>query len=151
MMERDRFVRGFYAGSLAGFIQDIWSFVSLAMGTTSLRMADWAAIVIYGRGGPFSTPELLFGIIAHIVFSGFLGIVFVYLIPVITSRHFTLKGLLFGWATWFAIYGISLLFKIEPTLNLPLMTPISDFTGAGIYGLVLAWVVYKLTPGVKQE
>jgi len=145
MMERDRLVRGFYAGVGAGILQNIWSFLSFALGITTLRMADWSAIAILGRGGPYSTGEIALGLIAHLVWSGFLGIVFVYLIPLVTHRHFTLKGLLFGWSVWFFIYGITLLFKVEPTMGLPLKTPVSNFIGAGIYGLALAWIINRLT------
>lgn len=150
MIEQDRLTRGFYAGALAGFIQDMLSYISQALGITTLRMADWAAIVIFGRSGPFSTGELLFSTIAHTIFAGSLGIVFAYLLPAVTIRHLTLKGLLFGWATWFGIYSISLLFNIEPTLNLPLKTVVSDFISAAVYGLTLAWIFKKLSPDLLQ-
>ncbi|HBX23556.1 MAG TPA: hypothetical protein DEF34_08005 [Desulfotomaculum sp.] len=145
MMERDRLTRGFYAGLGATVLQNVWSFLAYAVGLTTLRMADWSAIIIFGRGGPFSTAETLFGLLGHLVWGGFLGIVFVYLIPHVKHRHLTLKGLLYGWSIWFFIYSLTLLFSVEPTLNLPLLTPISDFIGATIYGLVLAWVVNSLT------
>lgn len=151
MIERDRLTRGFYAGLGAGVLQDGWSFLSYALGLTTLRMADWSAIVIFGRGGPFSMGELFFSFIGHLIWCGFLGIVFVYLIPYVTHQHLTLKGLLFGWLVWFFIYGITLLFKVEPTLNLPLKTPVSDLIGASIYGLVLAWVVNKITEKVPPQ
>lgn len=151
MVEQDRLTRGFYAGVGAAFLQNAWSFLSHALGIATLRMADWAAITIFGRSGPFSAGELLFGSIAHLIWGGFLGIIFLYLIPLVTHKHFTLKGLLFGWAVWFLIYGTTLLFNVEQTLNLPLKTPVSDFIGASIYGLVLAWIVNKLTDKRPQN
>jgi len=144
MMERDRLTRGFYAGLGATVLQNGWSFLAYALGLTTLRMADWAAIVILGRSGPFTTAETMLGLSGHLIWGGLLGIVFVYLIPYVKHRHLTLKGLLYGWSIWFFIYGLTLLFKVEPTLNLPLMTPISDFVGATIYGLVIAWGANRL-------
>jgi len=144
MMERDRLTRGFYGGLAAAVLQNAWSFLAYVLGLTTLRMADWSAIVILGRGGPFSTSEILLGLTGHLIWSGILGIVFVYLIPHVTHRHLTLKGLLFGWSVWFFIYSLTLLFKVGPTLNLPLKTPVSDFIGATIYGLALAWIATRL-------
>jgi len=145
MIEQDRLTRGFYAGVGAGVLQNIWSFLAFALGLTTLRMADWSAIVIFGKGGPFSTGELLLGLTGHIIWCGLLGVIFVYLIPYINHQHFTLKGLLFGWVTWFFIYGLTLLFKVQPTLGLPLKTPLSDLIGATIYGLVLVLILTRLT------
>ena len=39
----------------------------------------------------------------------------------------------------FFIYGLTLLFKVEPPLNLPLIIPVSNLIGSTIYGLVIAW------------
>jgi len=145
MIEQDRLTRGFYAGVGAGVLQNIWSFLAFALGLTTLRMADWSAIVIFGKGVPFTAGELLLGLTGHIIWCGLLGVIFVYLIPLINHRHFTLKGLLFGWVVWFFIYGLTLLFKVQPTLNFPLKTPLSDLIGATIYGLVLVLILTKLT------
>ncbi len=151
MIERDRLTRGFYAGIGAGVLQNILSFVAYAQGLTTLRMADWSAIVIFGKSGPFSTGEILLGLVGHIIWSGLLGIIFVYLIPYINHQHFTLKGLLFGWVVWFFIYGVSLLYKVEPTMGLPLKTPISDLVNASIYGLVLVLILTRITENKSSE
>lgn len=151
MIERDRFTRGFYAGIGAGILQNLWSFSAFALGLTTLRMADWSAIVILSKSGPFSAGEIWLGVAGHIIWCGLLGIIFAYLIPYLNHRHLTLKGLLFGLVTWFFIYGVSLLFKIEPTYNLPLKTALTDLVGATIYGLVLVFILTRLTENRAPE
>lgn len=151
MVEQDRFTRGFYAGLIAGVLQNILSFLSYALGLTTLRMADWSAVIIFGKSGPFSTGEIMLGLASHILWCGTLGIIFVYLILYVKHQHFTLKGLIFGWSVWFLIYGVTLLYKVEPTLGLPIKTPLSDLIGASVYGLVLVWSLTKLKENVSNE
>ncbi|MFZ5944737.1 MAG: hypothetical protein ACOYVD_11540 [Bacillota bacterium] len=138
---RDRLTRGFLAGIFGGIPMNIFDLISFYLGISELRFIDWAAIMIYGVK-PGNIPETVFALLAQIIFSGVLGIIFAYLITLVNSVNYLLKGAIFGSFTWFLLYGISLLFKVEATIPLHLDTAASDFLGSIIYGLVLAKTLY---------
>ncbi|MFZ5943118.1 MAG: hypothetical protein ACOYVD_03340 [Bacillota bacterium] len=104
--------------------------------------------MIYGIK-PENTIETVFALVAQIIFSGVLGIIFAYLITQINSVNYLLKGGIFGSFTWFLLYGISLLYKIEATIPLHFDTAASDFAGAIIYGVVLAKTMYWFSARLK--
>lgn len=133
----DRLARGFISGIVAGFAMNIVSLVLYYVKFSNTRFLDWAAIAIYGHK-PHSFGEAIFAQIAQLVFVGVLGIIMAYLIPLLTSRNYLLRGWIFGTTVWFSLYGLILLFKLQETIKIALMTAVSDFIGASVYGLVLA-------------
>jgi len=144
---RDRLTRGLIGGIIGGIAMNIVSLVSYYLGIAELRFIDWAAVVIYGTK-PQNIIEAIFAMIAQIIHAGVLGIIFAYLITLVSSTNNLLKGALFGSVMWFLLYGISLLYKIEATIPLHFDTAASDLVGSIIYGLVLAktlhWFSVKL-------
>lgn len=141
----DRFTRGFLAGVGGGIVMNAWSFFAGSMNMTTHRMVDWAALAIYGHAQPFDFGEIIFAFMAQLFFTGVLGIAFAYLVPLITSRNILFKGWVFSAMTWFLIYGVAMLFKVDGAFPVPLKTPVADFVGATIYGLVLPLALEALT------
>lgn len=142
---KDRLTRGFVAGVAAGIVMNIYSFVVYNLNLTTLPFVHWAGIVVFGHTAPFTPGELILALFAHLVFTGALGMIFIYLIPQVTSKNFIFKGWLFGILTWFIIYGIAHLFKLEGVIPTPLRTAATNFGGASVYGLALAFVVLYIT------
>ncbi|VBB08981.1 Hypothetical protein LUCI_4267 [Lucifera butyrica] len=134
----DRLTKGFTAGIIGGITMNIWAWIASSLNLTTLTMAEWAGIMIYGRTPPFNFGETVFALLGQVLFSGALGVAFSYLVPRISSRNLLFKGWFFSIMTWFAIYAVTTLFKVEGTLNLPLKTVIANFTAATIFGLVTA-------------
>lgn len=147
----DRFTRGLVAGIIAGVFSNVWAFLAGAMNFTTLRYADWAGIIIFGRTPPFTAGELVFATAAQIMFVGGLGILFAYLLPFFTERYYFLKGWIFSVMTWFLIYAVTSLFKVEGIVGLPLKTVLSNFVDASILGLVLAYSLLALHPAADKE
>ena len=147
---RDRLVRGFIAGLVAGIAMNIFNLSSYYLGIAELRYLDWGAVVIYGLR-PENVIEAVFAQIAQLLFVSNLGIIFAYLILFIGSVSLLFKGWLYGGLTWFLLYGITLLYKVEATIPLHFDTAASDFIGASIFGLVLAWVLGWLDDRVEQN
>ncbi|MEW6458259.1 MAG: hypothetical protein AB1441_04190 [Bacillota bacterium] len=133
----DRLTIGFFAGLTGGVLMNVINLASYYLGIAELRYLDWAAIVIYGTR-PVNLAEAVFALVSQVVFVGMLGVVFAYLITVITSTNILLRGWLFGIAIWFSLYGITLLFHVQETIPVRLDTALTDFVGASVYGLVLA-------------
>jgi len=140
----DRFTKGFFAGVFGGIAANTWSFFSGYIGFTSLRFVDWAAITIYGHIPPFSSGEILVALVSNIVFTGMLGVAFAYLVPQVTSENIFLKGWVFAMATWFVIYGISVLYKVPGVVPIPMWTVLSDMISASTFGLVQAYTLASL-------
>jgi len=143
MILRDKFTRGFIAGMTGGLVANTASLLFGFLGLTTLRFADWTAIITLGKAPPFSTGEILFALAANIGFMGILGIVFIYLIPLIKSTNLLFKGWIFSTFIWFLIYSVTALFKVEGTMPLPLTTALANVVTTSIYGLVLAQVSEK--------
>lgn len=143
-MYRDRLFRGFIAGVAGGVAMNIFSLLAITMNWTELPFWMWAAILVLGREQIGGAPETILGVIAHLMFTGFLGIIFSFLVPYIKSRGILVKGLLFSIATWFSIYGVTHLFNVQGTSPIELRTAVSNLTGAVVYGIVTAWALTYL-------
>lgn len=145
----DRLTMGFIAGLVGGIFMNIINLLVYAFGISELRYLDWAAITIYGTR-PVDLGETVFALGVQILFVGILGVIFAYLILLVTSKNYLLRGWLFGSSVWFSLYGITLLFDVEQTIPLRLGTAATDFVGASAYGLVLAvtlrWLDQRVEP-----
>ena len=140
-MIKDRLFRGFAAGLIGGLVMNVYSLIAQIMNWTALPFWKWAVIMTLGREQNLGTPEIILGVIAHLVFTGFLGIAFSYLVPHIKHEGIILKGVLFSILTWFIIYAITHLFQVQGTTPLLLKTAVSNVTGATIYGITLGWAL----------
>jgi len=148
---KDRLLRGCIAGAIGGIFANMWSFFMGWMELSTLRFVDWTAIILYGHIAPFTLGEIAFALLIQLGYCAGAGIIFSYLLLVITSRNLYFRGWLFSCATWAMVYAVTLLFKVEGTIPLPLKTVISDFIGASIYGVVLAQCVKALIPNTEKS
>ena len=141
----DRFFRGFTAGIVGGVLMQIWSFFSFhVLGLTKLRFMDWAAIIVFGEQAE-TILEAIFALFAHLLFAGFLGMVFAFLLPQVTSRLYLLKGVLFGIIVGFFIYAIPMLLQTPRLTQATLGTALTDHIGGVIWGLATAYTLARLS------
>lgn len=141
----DKFSVGLTSGVISGIGLNLFSFASEKAGISKLPIASWTAIIIYGRTPPFSSGEIWFAALGNVFFAGFLGVVFSFLVPVITKERLYLKGWFFSIIIWFSIYAVTALFKVDGTLPLELNTVISNAVVSSIFGLLLAYFVNLLS------
>jgi len=141
----DRLTRGFIAGVVGGIGMNLWGFFAGLMNFTTLRMADWAVIMIYAHTPPFDSGEIIFALLGQLFFTGALGAAFVYLLRLVTSKNLIFKGWFFSVLIWFFIYAVTTLFKVEGTMPLPFKTAVANFIAATIYGLALPIALKILT------
>ncbi|MGE5403424.1 MAG: hypothetical protein ACM3PP_00590 [Candidatus Saccharibacteria bacterium] len=146
MTINDRFTRGWVAGTCGGLIGAILSFLSHYMSITALRLSDWSAILIYGRVPPFSMAEQLYAIIVLAGTTGIIGIIFAYMLPLITEENVYFKGWIFFLMPWWLIYLLTALFKTPGTLNLSLLTAVSNGVVISITGLTAVYSYLLLDP-----
>lgn len=139
----DRYFRGFVSGLIGGVAMNIWSLFSYhILHFSTLRMLDWAGIMIYGHL-PMTFLGSAYALTVHLFWTGFLGIVFAYLITYTTSQHYILKGIIFSVISGIIIYSLPRLFHIQNLTTTPFTTSVSDHTGGIIFGVTMAYFLGK--------
>ena len=149
----DRFYRGLTASVAGGVLMNVWSFFSYhILHFSNRRFVDWISIIVYGYL-PENLEQILYALLLHLLWVGFLGIIFAYLIPGITSRGYLFKGLFYGVIVGIITYGIPTLFKTPYLAVVPFKTSISNHIGGAIWGLTMAYTLRLLdsTPKEKRQ
>jgi len=146
---RDRYTNGFVAGVIAGTVMSLLNILSFKLNFAQIRYIDFGAIITLGSQ-PNTFLEDIIGFSAHIAFTGLLGILFAYIIPIITSKHYLFKGVSFGIFVWFLTYTIPLLFKVPHLSKISASTALSNVITASVYGLILAYTLETIDKRIKQ-
>lgn len=140
----DRFTRGLIAGTAGGIIMNIGDFFSYSiLHYSNLRYLDWASILIFG-GRPNNSLETLFSLIAQLFWSGFLGVIFSFITPAITSRGYLLKGAFWGFISGFLIYAVSVLLSMPHYNDLTTGTAVNQIIWGIIWGISMAYFLKLL-------
>lgn len=150
----DRFLIGLSSGMGAGVVMDLWGFLAKNVLHISTRSyIDWTAGVIYGSL-PVYWYECLFALLTHLVWCGFLGITLSYILQRSSSRHFLLKGTLFGFLVGFFVFSIAILLRLPGFSKIPFATSLSNAIGGITWGLLAAklqdWFYPQHTPKNKM-
>jgi hypothetical protein len=135
MVIRDRFTRGWISGACGGLIGGIISFLLFWTGLSQLRLTDWTAILVFGRTPPFSLADQIYALFVLGGSSGIIGILFVFIVPLITDKNLYFKGWIIYLIPWWIIYLLTALAKTEGTLNLSVLTALSDGISTSIAGI----------------
>ncbi len=146
MTINDRFTRGWIAGVCGGFIGGTFGFLPKYMGISTMNLADWSAILIFGRTPPFSIADQVYAVIVLAGSTGIVGIIFAFLLPLITEENIYFKGWVIFLIPWWMIYLVTALARTEGTLDLSVMTTISNGIGASVSGLVAVYSYRLLDP-----
>lgn len=146
MSVRDKFTRGWLAGFCGGLSGGIFGYLPYYIGISTMRFIDWSAILVFGREQPFSLADQVYGLFVLAWSSGCNGIVFAFLLQFITEKNIYFKGWIIFLIPWWIIYLFTALAKTEGTLNLPVMTPLSNGISASIVGLTAVYCYRLLEP-----
>ena len=134
----DRFFRGMTAGMLGGILMNAWSFFSYSMlHFTTMRFVDWTGIVLYGHP-PIGFGQTLYALFFHLFWAGFLGVIFAFAVPIITSRGLLFKGIFYSLICSFLIYAVPRLYQMPQFKTTLFKTTLSNNIGAIIWGASLA-------------
>jgi hypothetical protein len=146
MAINDRFTRGWVAGTCGGILGGILSFLPYSIGISTMRVSDWSAILIFGRTQPFSLVDQIYAVSVLAWSTGCLGIIFAYLLPLLTEENMYFKGWIIFLIPWWIIYLLTALAKTEGTLNLSVMTTFSDGISTSIIGLTSVYFYQLFDP-----
>lgn len=139
----DRFYRGFYGGIIAALPLNAWSLFSYyILQFTQRRMLDWAGTLVFGSL-PQTRLQVSMALVMQLVWSGFRGIVFAFLLPVIGGRGLVGKAVIFSLILSFFEEFIVVLFKVPHLVQTTPTTLISTFIGAVLWGVVLAFLLRR--------
>ncbi|WP_371377871.1 hypothetical protein [Sporomusa aerivorans] len=147
----DRLYRGFVAGTIGGVVATALSHLSYSLGFTTLRLPDWAAILIFGHVPPFSTGEHLFSVFIHIGWCGAVGSLFAYFLVLVTSRKLIFKAWMLGTTPYFVIYLLTALFQTPGTIPAPLNTALSNYITSSIFSIVMGYSFKVLDQATVQQ
>lgn len=147
----DRFVNGFIAGMLGGILMSVLNIISFyVLGIAELLYLDWAAVLIFGyRYATFL--EAVIGQMGQLLFAAAAGVLFAYLLPLISSKYYLFKGWIYGLLIWFGTYAVTTLFKVTPLIPIKADTVLSNIFTASVYGLILAEVLRRLTDKIGEK
>lgn len=135
MTINDRFTRGWVAGTCGGLLGGLFSFLPYCIGISTLSLTDWSAILMFGRVPPFSFFDQIYALVLLAGATGGIGIIFAFLLRKITEQNIYFKGWIIFLIPWGIIYLLTALFKTEGTLNLSVMTTLSDGVSTSVIGL----------------
>jgi len=136
-MIRDRFTRGFVAGTIAGIPTVAINFGAYYLNLTILLWTDFMGLFTYGRK-PAAALELIFSLLALFFFLGLLGAIMAYLLALLSSGNYLFKGWIFGVSIWFAAFALAHLFGVRELQLIPPLTAATNFIAASVWGLLLA-------------
>lgn len=108
-----------------------------------LRMLDWVGMIIYGSM-PESLLQQISSLAMHFIWVGFLGIIFSYLFPDVSSKGFVGKAVIFSLIQFFAQDAIVLLYQVPNLAKLTTHSALSSQIGAIIWGITLGYVCRRL-------
>ena len=143
----DRTLMGLVAGLIAGAAMNAWNlFDFYLLNLTQVRLVDWAScLTVWMR--PTSTADIGLFLFIHLVWTGFLGVVFAHLVRLITSRHMLIKSTLYSLVLWFTFKVIINLYQVPFISGRPnpeLLGGLSMIFSAVLWGIVLGLMLRAL-------
>lgn len=137
----DKYANGFISGLAGGLTAAATNLLLiLFFKFGNVMFGDFAGVLVFGHL-PKSFLENAMAYLAYFGFAGTLGVIFAYLIPILSSKYFLFKGIHFGIGVWFFSYAITLLFKVPELMDISLKSAVTNFLASFVYGLVMAVVL----------
>ncbi len=120
-IKKDRFTLGLVSGIIAAISMTLLNYVIIFTTPSHNRYADFVGILLYGTK-PSSSGEIIVSTISHFFMGGILGIIFVYLLLLISERYILIKGITYGTAIFFFLFSLGVIFNITGLEFTPLRT-----------------------------
>ncbi len=141
---KERFIIGVIAGTIAGILKDIpdTAFHFLFQ-ITNITFSDYAGTIALGHR-PAGLAEHLYAVFYEIVFSIFIGIIFVNLAPYFQTKHYLLRGAIYGALVWFSIRCAVMAFGIRPLVDGDILSATINSLNSILYGMILGAIIHYL-------
>lgn len=150
MKIQDLSIRGFVAGVMGSIVEMVFTLMMYYSGISKYRFMDFAGIITFNHR-PDGILEMIIAEASVWIFCGVLAVGFVYLIKAISTRSIIFKGVIYGISSWFLIYGIVTIFRIDGLYPSDFPTSATHLLGGLIYGMSMAYSFIYLTGRVNIE
>jgi len=147
----DRTLRGLLAGLIAGCAMNVWNLLDYYFfHITKIRFLDWAAVLLTWSKPPTASETVVY-LIIHLIWDGFLAIIFAHLIVSITSRGLIIKSTLYSVLLWFFFKIIVNLYRVPVLSGLqPFPGALSNLLAVILFGIVLGLALKKLDKPAEE-
>jgi hypothetical protein len=138
-------MKGVIGGAIAGALKDIPDAIfHYILKITDITFWDYAGIIVLKRH-PEGILEHVYSFLYEVTFSILIAVIYIHLIPYLQTKHYLLRGAVFGAIVWFFIQAAALAFRIEAVIvRSDLITSIVNSVNSLIYGMILAYVIHAL-------
>jgi hypothetical protein len=147
---KDRVLAGFTSGILAAVGADIVNWLFYYLNFADKRFLDWAAVIFLGHLSN-NVLEVVIMQIAQIVWDGFMGIVFIMIIPTIKSHGIVLKGIIYAISLLFIFRATSVLFDLPYLKSLTMGTFLSNALCSIVWGVLIALIIKRFSVHYDNE
>jgi hypothetical protein len=140
----EKLLNGIIGGIVAGFLKDIPNAIfHNLLKLTGLSFWDYSAQVVLFRH-PQGLGEQFYALAYEVLFSIFIGVIYVMLQNKLKSGHYLVWGAVYGSLVWFMVQAAILAFQIQALMKTDLSTSVVNSICSIFYGIVLAWIVHYL-------
>lgn len=153
-MLRDRLLFGALAGVVANFIMDLFQFPLWKLKIIKHPLGHYAAsLFMEAEAVHHNLLGSLVSFLAGYVYSGFLGVIFLYSLQYTGRRFFIAKGLIYGAFLWLVSYGGLRSLSVVQLREVP--TDSWDilllFLLHLLFGLALGWFTKKFGKMIDEK
>lgn len=142
-MEKRLFI-GVIGGIIAGIIKDIPdALFHYGLKITSITFWDYSGIIALGRH-PNGIAEFVYAIFYEVIFSIFIGVLFVYITTRFGAKRYLLWGGIYGALVWFAIRAGIVAFHITALTDGGVTTAAINSMDSIFYGVILGGIIRYL-------
>ncbi len=141
----DKELNGFIAGVIGGTFGISISLISKhILNFTHNSFVDFAGYMVFGHA-PRNTLEFIWAILANILFSGVIGILFAWIMwYVADSKYIIFKAWIFGLTAWFIFFSLILITLSNVVSRNTVQTSISSMINVSLASIILGYVFTKL-------
>lgn len=140
----EKFITGVIGGIGAGIIKDIPDFIfRYLLKITRITFWDYSGTISLGHP-PHNLLELVNAAFYEVVFSIFIGILFVYLAPYFKTKRILIRGAIYGALVWFTIRAGVVVFQVKPLIDGDILSATLNSLNSILYGIVLAKIINYL-------
>ncbi len=140
---KDEAVAGSLAGLCASIVQEIYAVIMKTTGLARYSYGDFAFGLV-NSSKMEGAVQIFVGILANMAVGIFLGLIFVYLIKVISARYILLKGFFYGWVVWMLLTGFGSVFRLPAFMEVSAFESLITLGGSILWGVLNAYLLKKI-------
>jgi hypothetical protein len=142
--KEDQFIRGIISGTIGGTLKDLPALIlQYIFKNPNPTFWDYMSLLAIGRI-PKSWDEYLLSIIVEVLWCIVLAIIFVYLQPKLSSKHYIMQGAGFGIFIWLIIRAVVYFLKATELIHSLPLTAVINGSISIFYGITVAIIDHKL-------